>query len=383
MKPFMSFSTLFPRCRGLKSLRFWFCIICFGFSQTLMAERLGDLANFVGVRDNPLIGYGLVIGLDGTGDQTMQAPFAGQSLTNMLSQLGITVPAGTNMQLRNIAAVIVTAKLPPFSRPGQKMDVVVSSVGNARGLRGGTLLMTPLKGADGQIYALAQGNVLVGGAGAESGGSSTQINQLAGGRISDGATVEKEVPLQLGSNGGLLELQLKKADFTTAQQVVTALNKEFDLPVASALDARVIQIKGPQLSNARVGFMARVENVEINPREAAAKVVINSRTGSVVFNRRVTLYPAAVAHGNLTITIDNRPEVSQPAPFSRVGETVVVPRSTVTIEEEFGSLQMVEGADLSEVVTALNTLGATPQDLMTIIEALKAVGSLRAELEIL
>ncbi|MDX2349642.1 MAG: flagellar basal body P-ring protein FlgI [Porticoccus sp.] len=383
MKPFMPFSIFFSNCRGLKSLQFWFCIICLGFSQTLMAERLGDMADFVGVRDNPLIGYGLVIGLDGTGDQTMQAPFAGQSLTNMLSQLGITVPAGTNMQLRNIAAVIVTAKLPPFSRPGQKLDVVVSSVGNARGLRGGTLLMTPLKGADGQIYAIAQGNVLVGGAGAESGGSSTQVNQLSGGRISDGATVEKEVPLQLGSDGGLLELQLRKADFTTAQQVVTSLNEEFGLPVASALDARVIQIKGPQLSNDRVGFMAQVENVEINPREAAAKVVINSRTGSVVFNRRVTLYPAAVAHGNLTITIDSRPEVSQPGPFSRVGETVVVPRSTVTIEEEFGSLQMVEGADLSEVVSALNTLGATPQDLMTIIEALKAVGSLRAELEIL
>ncbi|MEH6467590.1 MAG: flagellar basal body P-ring protein FlgI, partial [Porticoccus sp.] len=232
-------------------------------------------------------------------------------------------------------------------------------------------------------YALAQGNVLVGGAGGESGGSSVVVNQLSGGRISGGAIVEKAVPLQLGMDEGLLELQLKKADFTTAQRVVTAINEEFDFPVASALDSRIIQLKGPLLSDARVGFMAQVENVVINPREPSPKVVINSRTGSVVITSRVRLYPAAVAHGNLSVIIESRPEVSQPGPFSRVGETVVVPRSTVTIEQETGHLQMVEGANLSDVVNALNALGANTQDLMSIIEALKAVGSLRAELEIL
>ncbi|MGL6159412.1 flagellar basal body P-ring protein FlgI [Microbulbifer sp.] len=345
------------------------------------AEPLRELADFAGVRDNLLVGYGLVVGLDGSGDQTMQTPFTTQSLSNMFSELGITIPPGTNMQLRNIAGVMVTAELPSFARPGQRIDVVVSSVGNARSLRGGTLLMTPLKGADGLTYALAQGNLLVGGAGAEAGGSSVQINQQAGGRISGGAVVEREVPLELGL-GGVLELQLREADFGTAQRAVRAINSEFGQPVAAAMDAGAIRLQGPDDPNARVNFMARVERVQVTPSEAPARVVINARTGSVVLNGRVTLRPAAVAHGNLSVVIDTRFGVSQPAPFGQ-GDTVVVPDSDISIRQQHGSLQLVEGADLMQVVDALNALGATPQDLMSILEALKAAGALRAELEIL
>ncbi len=351
-------------------------------ASAMGAERLGELADFAGVRDNQLVGYGLVVGLDGTGDQTMQAPFTGQTLNNMLSQLGITVPPGTNMQLRNVAAVMVTANLPPFASSGQRLDVVVSSVGNARSLRGGTLLMTPLKGADGQTYALAQGNLLVGGAGAEAGGSAVQINQQAGGRIANGGVVERQVPLELGGGNGLLELQLRRADFTTAQRAVSAINRDFGRNVARALDGGRIQLQGPMDSNDRVNFMARVENVRIDTPDAPARVVINSRTGSVVLNQRVTLRQAAVAHGNLTVTIDTAFAVSQPLPFTR-GETVIVPDTDITVEQQPGSLNLVEGADLSEVVAALNALGATPQDLMSILEALRAAGALRAELEIL
>ncbi|MCS2610232.1 flagellar basal body P-ring protein FlgI [Halomonas dongshanensis] len=346
------------------------------------AERIREIASFAGVRDNQLVGYGLVVGLDNTGDQTTQAPFTSQSLTNMLSQLGVNIPAGTNLQLRNVAAVMVTADLPPFSRPGQRLDIVVSSIGNARSLRGGTLLMTPLKGADGDTYALAQGNMLVGGAGAQAGGSSVQINQQAAGRIPGGALVEREVPLNLGANGGMLELQLNEADFGTAQRMVTAINGEFGRSVAYARNGGVIALDGPLDDNARVSFMARVENVQITPMEAPARVVFNSRTGSVVMNSAVTLRQAAVAHGNLSIMIDSRFGVSQPAPFGQ-GQTVVVPDADINIEQQEAYLQIVEGAQLTDVVNALNALGATPQDLMSILEALKAAGSLRAELEVI
>ncbi|MCM2318457.1 flagellar P-ring protein precursor FlgI [Geopseudomonas sagittaria] len=349
----------------------------------VQAERLRDLAEFAGVRSNALVGYGLVVGLDGSGDQTMQAPFTGQSLTNMLSQLGITVPPGTNMQLRNIAAVMVTAQLPAFVRPGQGLDVVVSSVGNARSLRGGTLLMTPLKGADGETYALAQGNLLVGGAGAEAGGSSVQINQQAGGRISRGATVEREVPLQLGNERGLLELQLKQPDFGMAQRMVTAINYAFGRTVASAQDGGLILLDAPRDPNGRVNFMARLESLDIGSGEVSPKVIINSRSGAVVLNGTVTLQSAAVAHGNLSVVIDNQPKVSQPAPFSE-GQTVVVPDAQITVEQQGTGLRMVApSTNLLDVVKALNALGATPQDLMSILEALKASGALRAELEII
>lgn len=348
----------------------------------LHAQPLRELADFAGVRDNPLVGYGLVVGLDGTGDQTMQAPFTGQSLTNMLSQLGITVPPGTNMQLRNVAAVMVTATLPPFARPGQRLDVVVSSIGNARSLRGGTLLMTPLKGIDGETYAIAQGNLLVGGAGAQAGGSSAHINQLAGGRISSGALVEREVPFRLDAGGGVVDLQLRQADFTTARRAVEAINAHFGYQAAEALDSRVIRLHGPADGASLVGFLSQVENIAVTPQAVPPRVVVNARTGSVVLSGNVTLRPAAVAHGSLSVVIDTRFGVAQPAPFGD-GETVVVPDSEIRIEQQPGSLQVVEGADLMDVVNALNALGATPQDLMSILEALKAAGALRAELEIL
>ncbi len=373
-------STILPGVRAHFPVGLFLLLI--GLFSAAQAATLRELADFHGVRDNALVGYGLVVGLDGSGDQTMQAPFTGQSLTNMLSQLGISVPPGTNMQLKNVAAVMVTASLPPFSRQGQELDVVVSSVGNARSLRGGTLLMTPLKGADGATYALAQGNLLIGGAGAEAGGSSVQINQQASGRIPGGATVERAVPLSLGDDNGFLELQLKQADFGTADRVVSAINLEFGRGVAEAVDGRTIRLLGPRTDNARVRFMARVESVSVTPTEAPAKVIINARTGSVVLNSRVTLSQAAVAHGNLSIVIDTDFGVSQPAPFSQ-GQTTVVPNTKIGINQQQASLQMVEGADLSDVVNALNALGATPQDLMVILEALKAAGALHAELEII
>lgn len=344
------------------------------------AERIKDLADFAGVRTNSLVGYGLVVGLDGSGDQTMQAPFTGQSMTNMLAQLGVTIPPGTNMQLRNVAAVMVTATLPPFARPGQQLDVVVSSMGNARSLRGGTLLMTPLKGVDGQVYALAQGNLLINGASAESQGSSAVINQQAGGRITGGATVERSVAHDI--TYGKLQLNLKEADFTTALRMVERINQEFGYAVAMALDGGTIQLESPSDATNRVQFMARVENVDVRPGSASPRVVLNSRTGSVVLSGPVTLRQAAVAHGNLSVTIASRPFVSQPPALSG-GDTVVGTASDITIEQEEGSLQMVEGVELMEVVQALNSLGATPSDLMAILQALHTSGALRAELEII
>ncbi|WP_238261908.1 flagellar basal body P-ring protein FlgI [Cupriavidus pauculus] len=346
------------------------------------AERLKNLATFQGVRDNPLVGYGLVVGLDNTGDQTMQTPFTTQSLSNMLSQLGITLPAGKNMQLKNVAAVMVTASLPAYAQPGSQMDVVVSSMGNAKSLRGGTLLMTPLKGADGQVYAIAQGNMLVGGAGASANGSKVQINQLAVGRIANGAIVERAVP-SFQPEGGYMNLELKDTDFGTAERVVEAINRNLGPGTAAAMDGRVVQVRTPQTPTARVGFMARVENIDVTPAKAAAKVILNARTGSIVMNQTVTVEDCAIAHGNLSVVINTQPVISQPAPFSQ-GQTVVAPVSQIDLKRDGGSLQIVKaGASLAAVVKGLNALGATPADLQTILEAMRAAGALRAELEII
>ncbi|WP_317919985.1 MULTISPECIES: flagellar basal body P-ring protein FlgI [unclassified Cupriavidus] len=357
--------------------------VAFGaFATVAKAERLKNLATFQGVRDNPLVGYGLVVGLDNTGDQTMQTPFTTQSLTNMLSQLGITLPAGKNMQLKNVAAVMVTATLPPFAQPGSQLDVVVSSMGNAKSLRGGTLLMTPLKGADGQVYAIAQGNMLVGGAGASANGSKVQINQLAVGRIANGAIVERAVaPFQ--PDGGVLNLELKETDFGTAERVVEAINRSMGGGVAAALDGRTVQVRAPAASSARVAFLARIENIDVTPAKAAAKVILNARTGSIVMNQAVTVEDCAVAHGNLSVVINTQPVISQPAPFSE-GRTVVAPVSQIDMKQQGGSLQVVKaGASLAAVVKGLNALGATPADLQTILEAMRAAGALRAELEVI
>ncbi len=346
------------------------------------AERVKDLASVQGVRPNQLVGYGLIVGLDGTGDQTTQTPFTVQSLTNMLNQLGVTLPPGTNLQLRNVAAVMITATLPPFAKPGQMLDVTVSSLGNAKSLRGGTLVLTPLRGADGQIYAIAQGNVAVGGAGAGGGGSRVQINHLSAGRVPGGATVERAAPTSL-MQSEFVHLELAHTDFSLARKVADAINKEFDGGgIADAVDGRMIRLTAPIVPDERVRFLARVENVRVDAVTPTARVVINARTGSVVMNQAVSLEACAVAHGNLSVTVSSTPVVSQPAPLSG-GQTVVTEKADVQIKQEGGQLSMMSGAKLEDLVKALNSLGATPQDLLAILQAMKAAGALRAELEII
>lgn len=378
---FNSFALSFHRTRALLvSL----CLFAGLMSATAAwADRIKDLASIQGVRANQLIGYGLVVGLDGSGDQVRQSPFTQQSLTNMLSQLGVTVPQGTNMQVRNVAAVMVTARLPAFARPGQTVDVVVSSMGNAKSLRGGTLLMTPLKGADGQVYALAQGNLLVGGAGAQAGGSSVQVNQLNGGIISNGAIIERAVPTTF-AHDGLINLELNTSDFSVTDSVVAALNREFGPGTATALDARLVQLRGPRDPAGQTRFLSRVENVQVNLPPARAKVIVNARTGSVVMNRTVTIEEAAIAYGNLSVVISNQQQVSQPdTPFGG-GQTVVTENTQIEMRADSGAIHRVQtSANLADVVQALNALGATPQDLLSILQTLKSAGALRADLEII
>ncbi|KDR38054.1 flagellar P-ring protein FlgI [Caballeronia glathei] len=349
------------------------------------AERLKDLVSFQGVRDNPLIGYGLVVGLDGTGDQTMQTPFTTQSLTNMLGNLGITLNSAStqNMQLKNVAAVMVTATLPPFARPGEAIDVTVSSLGNAKSLRGGTLLMSPLKGADGQVYAMAQGNLVVGGAGASANGSKVQVNQLAVGRISGGGIVERAVPNAVTQAGGTMQMELREMDFDTTQKIVAAVNNQFGMGTALALDGRTIQLRAPTDPSEQVSFMAQLQNIDVRPSQAAAKVILNSRTGSIVMNQMVTLQSCAVAHGNLSVVINTQTAVSQPGAFSN-GNTVAARQSQIQLKQDTGALKLLTaGANLADVVKALNALGATPADLISILQSMKAAGALRADLEII
>lgn len=351
------------------------------FSVMAHAERIKDLANIQGVRQNQLIGYGLVVGLDGTGDQTTQTPFTVQSIISMMQQMGVSLPPNTNLQLKNVASVMITTKLPPFAQPGQTMDVTVSSMGNAKSLRGGTLLMTPLKGADGQIYAIAQGNLVVGGVGASANGAETQVNHLSVGRISDGATVERALPSSINHQAGF-NLELRKSDFSTANNVVTAINQRFGPSTAFAQDGRVIQVRPPANQN-RVAFLAALESMDVTPSRGGAKIILNARTGSVVMNQSVTLENCAVSHGNLTVVVNTDPIISQPGPLSD-GQTVVTARSEIEITKEPGQLvELGSGANLSDVVKALNAIGATPQDLLAILQAMKASGSLRAELEVI
>jgi flagellar P-ring protein FlgI len=353
-----------------------------GAAAPARAERIRDLASVQGVRGNQLIGYGLVVGLDGSGDQTTQTPFTVQSLQTMLTQLGITLPPGTNPQLKNVAAVMVTTELPSFARPGQQLDVTVSSLGNAKSLKGGTLLMTPLKGADGQIYAVAQGNVLVGGAGASQGGSKVQINHLAAGRVPDGASVERAVASPF-LQGESITLELNATDFSTAQAVTDAINLQMGEGTAHALDGRVIDVRAPDNPDRRVRFMAQLENLQVGRIEPTARVIVNARTGSIVMNRTVTLEPAAVAHGNLSVTITSTPVVSQPGPLSG-GQTTVTEKTDIQLKQDGGVLMKLPStANLADLVKALNTLGANPADLVAILQALKAAGALRADLEVI
>lgn len=350
-------------------------------SQPVRAERLKDLATIQGVRSNQLIGYGLVVGLDGTGDQTTQTPFTVQSIISMMQQMGVNLPAGTSLQLKNVAAVMVTSTLPAFAQPGQDLDVTVSSMGNAKSLRGGTLLMTPLKGANGQIYAMAQGNLVVGGVGASANGTQTQVNHLSVGRISAGATVERAVPTNIGQTESI-NLELKASDFSTATLVVDAINRRFGQEIAFAENGRVISVQAPANSS-RVAFLAALESINVAPAAGSAKVIVNARTGSVVMNQSVTLESCAVSHGNLSVTINTEPVISQPGALSS-GQTVATARSQIDITKEPGKVVRLDsGVNLADVVKALNAIGATPQDLLAILQAMKTAGSLRAELEVI
>jgi flagellar P-ring protein precursor FlgI len=349
------------------------------------AMRIKEVASIEGVRSNQLTGFGLVVGLDGTGDQTTQMPYTTQGLSNYLQQLGITLTSTTlaQLQMKNVAAVLVTAQLPPFARPGQMLDVNVSSVGNSKSLKGGTLIAAPLKGADGEIYALAQGNLIVAGAGAAAGGSKVQVNHLSAGRIPDGAQVERVVPTAL-QDGTSVNLNLNATDFQTASNVAQAVNQKFGQGVAQALDGRTIKVSAPTNPNDRVNFLAQLEELSVQATSPAAKVIINARTGSIVLNQAVSLGACAIAHGNLSISITSSPSVSQPNALSTGGQTVVTDKANIEIKQDAGKLiQLPAATQLTDVVKALNALGATPQDLLAILQAIKAAGALNAELEVI
>lgn len=344
---------------------------------TVSAERLKDLTSIAGVRSNQLVGYGLVVGLDGTGDKTS---FTSETFRNMLNNFGLTLPPGTDPKSKNIAAVAIHADLPPFAKPGQAIDVTVSALGNAKSLRGGTLLMSALKGADGQVYAVAQGNLVVSGFGVQGAdGSKLSLNVPSVGRIPNGATVERAVPNAF-SQGDSMVLNLNHPDFTTARRVSEQINSLLGEGVANAIDATSIRVRAPRDPGQRVAFVSVLENLTVAPAQETARVVINSRTGTIVIGQDVRVSPVAITHGGLTVSITEMPEVNQPGPLAG-GDTVVTPRSG--IEVDAGSGHMFEfrpGTSLQEIVEAVNQVGAAPGDLMAILEALKQIGALKAEL---
>lgn len=347
---------------------------------TAHAERVRDLASVAGVRNNQLVGYGLVVGLDGTGDQTTQTPFTVQSIENMLEKFGVTIPPNSNPQLKNVAAVTVHANLPPFSQPGQTIDVTVSSIGNATSLRGGSLIMTPLKGADGQVYAIAQGSVLVNGFGASGAdGSSVTVNIPSSGRIPGGATVERAVATNFDSQP-FVTLNLDTPSFTTATRLTAVINKTFGTGTAAALDSVSVRVRAPMDPSQRTAYIAALQNLDVDPGTPPARVIINSRTGTVVISSQVRVMAAAVSSGSLSVTITEHYGVSQPNPFA-AGSTQVVPQSTINIHQQKAHMFMFPaGVNLDQIVRAVNSVGATPSDLVAILEALKEAGALRAQL---
>jgi len=359
-----------------------FILLCL-VNTVAQAERIKDLASVAGVRANQLVGYGLVVGLDGTGDQTTQSPFTTQSFNSMLKQFGITVPEGVRMQMKNVAAVMVQAELPPFAKPGQTLDVTVSSISNAKSLRGGSLLVAPLKGLDGRVYAVAQGNLVVGGFSASGAdGSKITVNIPSAGRIPGGALVERTVETNFAA-GQPIVFNLNRADFTTAKNVAESINKLLGPDTARPMDAVSIMVDSPQNPAQRVDFIAMLENLEVNPGEEAAKVIINSRTGTIVVGKNVRVSPVAVTHGSLTVSIAENLTVSQPNALG-TGSTVVVPSSNVQSKEENNPMfKFAPGASLDDIVKSVNAVGASPSDLMAILEALKESGALKAELVVI
>lgn len=349
--------------------------------QLALAIRIKDIASFDGVRDNQLIGYGLVVGLNGTGDSD-QTKFPVQSLVNVLERMGVTVNRN-DITVKNVAAVMVTADLAPFSKQGTKLDVLVSSVGDSKSIAGGTLLMTPLKGADGQVYAVAQGGVLTNSF-SYGGQAATAIkNHPTAGRIPNGALVERELPNVLAGKGEL-RLNLHQPDFTTASRIAQAVNDRFKGKLAAAADPGSVMLTVPETYQGRiVEFVAEMERLDVRP-DALAKVVLNERTGTIVIGDNVRISTVAVSHGNLTLLIKETPRVSQPQPLSNTGETVVVPRTQLKVTEESGGLAVLrEGASIGDVVRALNALGVTPRDLIGILQAIKAAGAMQAELSVI
>jgi len=367
--------------RGLAML--WIAAAGFG-GVGAHAARVKDLAQVQGVRTNQLVGYGLVVGLNGTGDQTSQAPFTVQSLTNMLAQLGVTVPSNVTPQLKNVAAVAVHAVLPAFVKPGETIDITVNSIANAKSLRGGSLLVTALHGLDGQIYAIAQGNLIVSGFGVEANdGSKLTVNVPSSGRIPNGATVERAVPSQL-AQGDAVILNLNDPDFTTATRLVDAVNRGLGDTVATIIDGGSVRVSAPSNPTERVAFLSKIENLTLDPAEARARVIINSRTGTVVISNNVRVSPAAVSHGSLSVTIKEEQSVSQPAPFAKVGQTEVVTNSTIKVDEGSNRMFLFKlGVELEQIVRAVNEVGAAPGDLVAILEALREAGALQAELVVI
>lgn len=345
------------------------------------ADRIKDITSIAGVRSNHLVGYGLVIGLDGSGDSTNSAPFTVQSLKSMLAKFGVVVPPGVNPSLKNVAAVMIHAELPPFAKPGQTIDITVSSIANAKSLRGGSLLMAPMKGADGQTYAIAQGNLVVGGFGAEGGdGTSVTVNIPSVGRIPNGATVEREVPTPF-SQAGPIVLNLNTPDFTTAMRVAEEINAVVGDGSALPVDSSSVQVQAPVNQGQKVAFLALLQSIEVEPGEGAARVIVNARTGTIVIGSHVRVTPVAVAHGSLTVSVSESFDVSQPGAFARRGDTVVTPRSGVAITQEKNPMFVLSsGISLQDLVRAVNNVGAAPGDMVSILEALKQAGALRAEL---
>jgi flagellar P-ring protein precursor FlgI len=347
------------------------------YGSVSVAERIKDITSVAGVRSNQLIGYGLIVGLDGTGDKS---PFTNQTFINMMNEFGISIPPGTNPKLKNIAAVSLTANLPPFAKPGQTIDVTASSIGNSKSLRGGTLLFAPLRGADGQVYAVAQGNLVVGGFGADGAdGSKITVNVPSVGRIPGGASVERSVPNGF-SRGDSLVLNLNSPDFTTAKRLSDRINDLLGPSTAYAVDATSVRVRAPRDPSQRVSFLSMVENLDVTPGEAVAKGIINSRTGTIVIGKHVTIAPVAVTHGSLTVTVRENFEVNQPGSLA-YGETVIFPKTELEIDEEGNPMFVfAPGVSLDEIVKAVNEVGAAPGDLMAILEALKQAGALNAEL---
>ena len=354
-------------------------------SNVAQAERIKDIAMVEGARTNQLIGYGLVVGLDGTGDQVTQTPFTIQAARSMLQQFGVNLPPGVNPQTKNMASVIVTAELPPFAKPGQKLDVTVSSMGNAKSLRGGELLLTPLKGGNGEIYAVAQGAMVVSGFGADgSDGSSIQVNTKSAGRIPNGALVEREVGSVLNDGTNRITFNLHTADFTTARNMASAINNVMGSGTAEALDGVSVSVLSPVDPAQKVAYLAELENIDVGKAASAAKVIVNARSGTIVIGSEVIVSPAAVAHGSLTVTIDESVQVSQPGAFAQGGQTAVVPDSTVTVDQEEARLFVMEGGvSLQEIVTAINKVGAAPGDLIAVLEALQQAGALSAQIVVI